>query len=285
MTPPPTEDYYEYLQVSPNADADTIERIYRPLAKKYHPDNTATGSGEKFDILTKAYKVLADPEQRAAYDVHYEEAKQQEWRTMAEAAPAGGGHGQDDRVRQTILSILYIQRRDNPAEPGMGSWQMEKLIGLPEKMVEFHVWYLKEKQWIARTDTGGYAITAAGVDAVEADGLILGKDLLLTESTGEADDARPLIEEDTPSAVDRYEAAIRSLADKLTLNPDNVAALVGLTYFNNKLGREAEAVAAARRIRKANPAFSAADFEKALQLKFRVGPLNNRALLEKVGFD
>jgi curved DNA-binding protein len=284
MTPPPTEDYYEYLQVSPNADADTIERIYRLLAKKYHPDNTATGSSEKFDILTRAYKVLADPEQRAAYDVRYEQAKQREWRTMTEAAPTEG-HGRDDRVRKTILSILYIQRRDNPAEPGVGSWQMEKLIGLPEKMVEFHVWYLKEKQWIARTDTGGYAITAAGVDAVEADGLILGKDLLLTESTGDADEARPLIEEDTPSAVDRHEAAIRSLADKLTLNPDNVAALVGLTYFNNKLGRESEAVAAARRIRKANPAFSADDFEKTLQLKFRVGPLNNRALLEKAGFE
>jgi len=282
MTTPPTEDYYEYLQVSPNADGDTIERIYRLLAKKYHPDNTATGSVEKFNLITKAYKVLTDPEQRAAYDVHYEEAKQREWRTFAQAAPAEG-HGQDDRVRKTILSILYIQRRDNPAEPGMGSWQMEKLVGLPEKMVEFHVWYLKEKQWIARTDTGGYAITAAGVDAIEADGLILGKDLLLTESAGETDEARRLIEEDTPSAVDQCEAAIRSLADKLTLNPDNLAALVGLTYFNNKLGREDEAVAAARRIRKASPAFSAEDFEKTLELKFRTGPMNNRALLEKAG--
>jgi curved DNA-binding protein len=32
-------DYYEFLQISPNADVDTIHRVYRFLAARFHPDN------------------------------------------------------------------------------------------------------------------------------------------------------------------------------------------------------------------------------------------------------
>ncbi len=61
---------------------------------------------------------------------------------------------------------------------------MEKLIGWPEKILEFHTWYLKEKGWIRPTDTGGYAITASGVDVVEENELTLGKDRLITYNVG-----------------------------------------------------------------------------------------------------
>jgi DnaJ-class molecular chaperone len=61
-------DYYEDLQVSPNADQETIERCYRLFAKKYHPDNRATGNNEKFSAISLANKVLSDPEKRAVYD-------------------------------------------------------------------------------------------------------------------------------------------------------------------------------------------------------------------------
>ena len=36
------EDYYEMLQISPNADSETIHRVYRILAQRYHPDNHDT---------------------------------------------------------------------------------------------------------------------------------------------------------------------------------------------------------------------------------------------------
>jgi tetratricopeptide (TPR) repeat protein len=284
MSEQSSEDYYEYLQVSPNADSETIERIYRLLAKKYHPDNSDTGNVDKFNILTKAYKTLADPEKRAAYDVHYERAKDLELRASSEMASTDGFEN-DGQIRRTILSVLYISRRDNPADPGVGSWQLEKLIGLPEKTIDFHIWYLKEKHWIARTDTGGYAITATGVDEIETDGLILGKDLLLTETAGlpEEDDRAKMIDEETPVDVSKYEQAIHSLEGKVALNPQNIVALVGLAYFNNRLGRENEAIDAAKRILLENPGFSVADFEKTLQFKYRVGPMNNRALLKKAG--
>ncbi|MEO7964396.1 MAG: J domain-containing protein, partial [Gemmatimonadaceae bacterium] len=39
MTSAPLPDHYETLQVSPRADQETIERVFRHLAKRYHPDN------------------------------------------------------------------------------------------------------------------------------------------------------------------------------------------------------------------------------------------------------
>src|SRR4029453_9295546 len=44
-------DYYELLQISPNAEPETIHRIYRLLAQRYHPENRETGDTRKFRQL------------------------------------------------------------------------------------------------------------------------------------------------------------------------------------------------------------------------------------------
>ncbi|HSW49352.1 MAG TPA: DnaJ domain-containing protein, partial [Bryobacteraceae bacterium] len=62
------EDCYEVLQISPMAEMETIQRVYRILATRYHPDNPHTGDAEKFLLITRAYKTLSDPEKREAYD-------------------------------------------------------------------------------------------------------------------------------------------------------------------------------------------------------------------------
>src|SRR5437867_786576 len=62
-------DYYELLQISPNAETDTIHRVFRIMAARYHPDNMQTGDSEKFLLLTKAYETLSEPATRAAYDL------------------------------------------------------------------------------------------------------------------------------------------------------------------------------------------------------------------------
>ena len=61
-------DYYEFLQISPNAEPDTIHRVYRFMAARLHPDNATTGDAQKFFLLRQAYDVLSDPERRAKYD-------------------------------------------------------------------------------------------------------------------------------------------------------------------------------------------------------------------------
>ena len=42
-----TPNYYEFLQISPNAEPDTIHRVYRFLAARFHPDNPETGDADK----------------------------------------------------------------------------------------------------------------------------------------------------------------------------------------------------------------------------------------------
>src|SRR5258708_19653848 len=61
-------DYYELLEISPQATQDTIHRVYRYMAARYHPDNLGTGNLEKFTQLTSAYKVLSEPNRRSEYD-------------------------------------------------------------------------------------------------------------------------------------------------------------------------------------------------------------------------
>jgi len=62
-------DFYQILGVSRDADADTLKRAYRKLARQYHPDvNKEPGAEDKFKEIGKAYEALADPEKRARYD-------------------------------------------------------------------------------------------------------------------------------------------------------------------------------------------------------------------------
>src|SRR5260370_29547231 len=63
------KDYYEVLGVTRGADADAMQRAYRKLARKYHPDVSKEKNAEsKFKELQEAYEVLRDPDKRAAYD-------------------------------------------------------------------------------------------------------------------------------------------------------------------------------------------------------------------------
>jgi len=63
------KDYYEVLGVSKDAKKNTIKKIYRKLALKYHPDRNKSPDAEaKFKEISEAYAVLSDDKKRAAYD-------------------------------------------------------------------------------------------------------------------------------------------------------------------------------------------------------------------------
>jgi len=63
-------DYYEILDVSRDADPDTIKKAYRKLALRYHPDRNSgdDAAEDKFREATEAYEILRDQEKRARYD-------------------------------------------------------------------------------------------------------------------------------------------------------------------------------------------------------------------------
>ncbi len=68
-TPINSVDYYEFLQISPNADHDTIHRVYRFLAARFHPDNPETGDVDTFNMLRTAYDVLSKQETKTQFDI------------------------------------------------------------------------------------------------------------------------------------------------------------------------------------------------------------------------
>jgi len=68
MAPVETE-YYDLLEVKPDANETELKKAYRKAAIKYHPDkNFAPDAEEKFKDISKAYQVLQDPDLREAYD-------------------------------------------------------------------------------------------------------------------------------------------------------------------------------------------------------------------------
>jgi curved DNA-binding protein len=158
------EDFYEFLQISPSAEPDTIHRVYRFLAARLHPDNHDTGDAQRFFLLTKAYEVLSDPIQRAAYDASRNASPDQPLSTWIDFMD--NLEGELNR-RLAVLAILYSKRRTMPNKPEVSFREIEKRLGFPRDYLDFTAWYLRTKGYIMRSDNSEFAITAEGVDFVE----------------------------------------------------------------------------------------------------------------------
>src|SRR3954463_16605653 len=159
-------DYYEVLQISPNADADTVQRVFRLLAQRFHPDNTETGNADRFRALHDAYSVLSVPDKRAQYDVHHQALRQERWR-FAASVKSNDDFDIEQQLRCTILEILYARRRAEPGNPSFSPYELSQLTGQPREHLEFTVWYLLQKKFVTRADQPRLTITADGVDYVE----------------------------------------------------------------------------------------------------------------------
>jgi curved DNA-binding protein CbpA len=174
-------DHYEVLQLSPRADQHTIQRVFRHLAKRLHPDNTDSGDGQRFAQVMQAFQVLSDPAARAKYDAGYERERETRWRIFDQHTTENDVAA-DRRVRTAILSLLYAARRNDAERPGIGVLELERVLGCPEHHMKFHLWYLKENGWLERLENGTIAITASGVDRVLDLGGPLTKGMHLLES-------------------------------------------------------------------------------------------------------
>jgi curved DNA-binding protein CbpA len=160
-------DYYEILQISPNAEPETVHRVFRLLAQRYHPDNAETGNEAQFRALTDAYRVLSDPEQRARYDIVHTGLRQERWRLVASASEADNNFDSERSIRLTVLEVLYTRRRLELDSPGLSPLDLEKLTGRAREHLEFTLWFLVQKKYLTRSDGSLLTITVEGVEYLE----------------------------------------------------------------------------------------------------------------------
>src|SRR5262245_15217682 len=160
-------DYYETLQISANAEPETIHRVYRLLAQRFHPDNQQTGNAARFRELTEAYEVLSEPARRAQYDAVHQRFWRERWK-MVDASTNGDVDVRGEQIaRLTLLELLYTRRRTEPRQPAMSVLDIEAVIGRPREHLEFSIWYLSQKKFVVRGDDSSLTITADGVEYLE----------------------------------------------------------------------------------------------------------------------
>jgi curved DNA-binding protein CbpA len=162
-----TADYYETLQISASAEPDTIHRVYRLLAQRFHPDNKETGNATRFREISDAYNILSDPETRAQYDIVHQQRRQERWRLVSSGAESENDFEIEQVFRLTVLEALYTRRRLEPMNPGIFSTDLENLIGRPREHLEFTLWYLVQKKLVQRGDNSQLLVTAEGVEYLE----------------------------------------------------------------------------------------------------------------------
>lgn len=194
-------DYYELMEISPNANEETIERIFRYLGQRLHPDNAETGNDHQFRQLMTAYQTLRDPGRRAAYDVFHRQAQA----SRSELLYAAQASGDDSQQRHYLLTIFYGQRRRNMRTPGLGIATLEQMLNCPREVLEFHLWYFQEKRWVKREESGLFAITAEGIDCMESSEYRM-------VSTGRAITMQPAAEHSAEPSPKRHHLRRSSLA-------------------------------------------------------------------------
>jgi curved DNA-binding protein len=163
----PSVNYYDLLQINPRAEIETIDRVYRILASRYHPDNQQTGDAERFRMLTDAYQLLKDPVKRKEYDRQFE------------VNPAGPlpiflgkefteGIDSEAKIRIGVLCLLYSKRRANPDYAALSLLDMENIMAFPRERLLFALWYLRAKRYVLQDDRSSFIIAAEGVDYLES---------------------------------------------------------------------------------------------------------------------
>lgn len=199
-------DYYEFLQISPHADTETIHRVYRYLAARLHPDNPDSGDVELFRMLKAAYDTLSNPAKRAEYDANCRREPKDERPLSNSVDFMDTVEGELNR-RLAVLAVLYFKRRANPRAPEVSLAEIERRMGFPRDYLDFTTWYLVKKGYITRADNSDFTLTAEGVDYIEiqrASLPLLNK--LLTDGSGQVTAATNARKQPKNGSHDGHEA-------------------------------------------------------------------------------
>lgn len=114
------KDYYQVLSVKEDATTNEIKKVYRELAKKYHPDanNGDKNAESRFKEISEAYSVLSNPEKRKQYD------------QMRRFGAFGPGNRQGFDFSDFDLSDLgRLWKSRDTGQRGKGGFSFEDLFG------------------------------------------------------------------------------------------------------------------------------------------------------------
>lgn len=188
-------DYYDLLMISPQADKPMVEWAVRLMLTRY-TKNKETADEKKAELVKQAYRTLADPKRREAYDKGRPRPAGDRRKASNNGDPAVGIDQYErptdapelDRIRvrhtataeevvlqqklrQGVLSCLYdiIVRR--PRNPELDRGEIARAVGVRHDDLEFTIWFLRERKYLRTTTQGAYTITAAGVEWAEAGGI------------------------------------------------------------------------------------------------------------------
>ena len=195
-------DYYAHLGCQPDVTEQAIDSIMTNLAQELKASGAAPDP-ELIATIKTAYEVLKNPESRAEYDKEYQRYQQQQAAQQSGSLEAVEGlvnelqeepvsevaipqidESTDDGIekptvdstdfendaenRYQLLLMFYEKRRADMKFPGIGAGGLTEEVSYPDNVLEFHLWYFRERGWIERLEGGQLAITALGVDKIEA---------------------------------------------------------------------------------------------------------------------
>lgn len=181
-------DFYATLGCTPDISPDQLDKTMLALVKKYQAASDKTEVAE-FLKIKEAYTVLKNPKSKAKFDAIYQAQMKQTPAAQStdpteaidsiqsmvgemeeaesETCEKENAVLNDAEDRHQLLLKFYERRRKNMKEPGVGAGGLEAEVHYPKNVLEFHLWYFRERGWIERLEGGQLAITAAGVDKIE----------------------------------------------------------------------------------------------------------------------
>jgi curved DNA-binding protein CbpA len=160
-------NYYDLLQISPQAEPETIDRVYRLMAARYHPDNLETGDAERFRVIREACEILRDPVRRKEYDRQFQTNATKPLSIFL-GKEFTDGIDAEAKIRIGVLCLLYSKRRANPDFAALSLLDMENIMAFPRERLLFALWYLRAKRFVLQDDRSSFIISADGVDYLES---------------------------------------------------------------------------------------------------------------------
>lgn len=158
-------EYHGFLRMAASGiagDRDRIERLYRALSFRYHPDNRDTGDSEIFLSIRETYRIAFG----ARHANH----------AAADETSAGNSQNEPNKSRterdrrRSVLALLYRKRMTDCGDASLSLHDLAAAVGVASTELTFTLWYLREKGHVMPNDSCAYAITVNGVDSYEEAG-------------------------------------------------------------------------------------------------------------------